>query len=174
MSTRRTAAARPSPVGAGLNTPVMDAALLGAALAYGLWLLVTRGRVGWPPHQLLTSLYTVAGCLALIGPIVLLRREPADGGLGELVWLTAGLLVWLYDAVALARGELRTLAPATPLAAMPLGLVVLAVTIGGWRTRGAGRSWTWTNVTGWVLGIFWIGMAVSSLWLAPPATLAAR
>jgi hypothetical protein len=174
MSARRTAPPRPATPG-GLSTPLVNAAMLALALGYGLWLLVARGRVGWPPHQLLASTYTVAGCLALVGPVVLLRREAADGGgLGELIWMTGGLLVWLYDAAALIRGELRSLAPATPLAAAPMGLTILAVALAGWRTRGAGRSWAWTNVTGWVLGVFWIGMAVAALVPAPATSVAAR
>lgn len=174
MSARRTATPRPAPAGGAVSTPLINAALLALAVSYGLWLLVTRGRVGWPPHQLLGSLYTVAGAFALIGPIVLLRREATDGALGELIWLTVGLLVWLYDIAAILRGEFTTLSPATPLAAVPLGLVVLAVAVAGWRTRGAGRSWSWTNVTGWLLGLFWIGMAIGSLWPATPSVVAAR
>jgi hypothetical protein len=174
MSPRRTATSPRSATPASLSTPLVNAALLAAALAYGLWLLVIRGRVGWPPHQLLSGAYTLAGCVALVGPIVLFRREATDGGLGELIWLTGGLLVWLYDAAALLRGDLRTLAPATPLTAIPMGLAILAVTLAGWRTRGAGRSWAWTNVTGWVLGVFWVGMALAGLVPASATTIVAR
>ena len=67
-------------------------------------LLVMRGRVTWPPHELLASIYTVAGCLALVGPLVLARGESGDGGLGELLWMTGGLLIWVFDGVAAAPG----------------------------------------------------------------------
>lgn len=163
-STRRAGGAARASAGS-LSTPLINASLLAAALAYGLWLLVNRGRIGWPPHQLLANLFTVAGCLALIGPVVLLRRDApaADAGLGDLLWLTGGLLVWLFDAAALAQGQWRTLAPATPVNAIPLGLTVLAVMVAGWRTRGPGRGWSWTNVTGWLLGLFWVGLGLGTL-----------
>jgi hypothetical protein len=127
---------------------------------YGLILLVSRGKVSWPPHQLLASIYTLAGSLALIGPIILARRESAEGGLGELLWMTGGLLVWVFDAVALINGQWRTVAWATPLSYQTMGLTILAVLLAGWRCGHAGRNWSWTNVTGWVLGLFWVAMAV--------------
>ena len=48
--------------------PLFNALLLAAAVGYGLLLLVNHGRLSWPPNQLLASLYTVAGCLAVVGP----------------------------------------------------------------------------------------------------------
>jgi hypothetical protein len=123
-------------------------------------ILVTRGRMSWPPHQLLASIFTVAGCLAMIGPIVMARGESADRGLGELLWMTGGLLVWVFDIVSLARGQWRTMAWATPLGAQTMGLTILAVLLAGWRCRLVGRNWSWTNVTGWILGLYWVGMAV--------------
>jgi hypothetical protein len=46
-----------------------------------------------------------------------------------------------------------------------MGLTILAVLIGGWRANGGvrGGSWSWTNITGWMLGMFWVGMAAASL-----------
>src|SRR5205814_152517 len=90
---------------AALAPPLVNALLFGAALGCGLWILVTRGRISWPPHELLASAYALAGCLALVGPILLFRRDAAEGGLGDLIWLTGGLLVWVFDLAALARGE---------------------------------------------------------------------
>ena len=53
---------------------------------------------------MLASLGTVAGCLALVGPIVLFRRGPgSEGGVGNLVWMTGGLLIWVHDLAALPR-----------------------------------------------------------------------
>src|SRR5207302_730924 len=80
--------------------PVFNAALVAAAVCYAMALLVNRGRMSWPPNQLLASLYTVAGCLAVVGPVILARGEAAEPGLGELVWMTGGLLVWVFDVVA--------------------------------------------------------------------------
>jgi hypothetical protein len=153
--------------------PVLNAVLVGAALCYGLAILVNRGRVSWPPDQLLASLFTVSGCLALVGPIVL-ARGPGEGGLGELLWMTGGLLVWVFDAVALFKGEWRTTAWVTPLGYQTMGLTILAVLLAGWRCRIAGRGWSWTNVTGWLLGLFWVGLALSTMWSARAVGLAAR
>jgi len=156
-------------------TPLVNALLLTAAVGYGLWLLVARGRVSWPPHDLLANAYTMAGCLALIGPVVLWRREGGEGGLGDLIWLTGGLLVWVFDLSALARGRSVSAASwATPLDVRTMGLMILAVVVAGWRSRGAGRSWTWTNVTGWLLALLWVGLAAASLIPARSIGLAAR
>jgi hypothetical protein len=141
-----------------------NALLIGAAVGYGLWTLVGRGRVSWPPHDLLTNAYTLAGCLALVGPIVLARREAAAGGLGELLWMTGGLLVWVFDLAAALRGNFQTVAWTTPLGYQAMGLTMLAVLLAGWRLRSGGRDWSWTNVTGWILGLFWVGMGLLSFW----------
>jgi hypothetical protein len=155
------------------SAPLMNAVLVGAALCYGLAILVSHGRVSWPPNQLLASLFTVSGCLAVVGPIVLARGEH-EGGLGELLWMTGGLLVWVFDAVALLRGDWRTMAWVTPLGYQTMGLTILAVLLAGWRCRITGRSWSWTNVTGWVLGLFWVGLALSTMWSSRAVGLALR
>jgi hypothetical protein len=156
------------------GSPLTNAFLVGAAISYGLALLVTHGRMSWPPHQLLTSIYTVAGCLAMIGPIVMARGESGERGLGELLWMTGGLLVWVFDVVALARGQWRTMTWATPLGAQTMGLTILAVLLAGWRCRLSGRNWSWTNVTGWLLGLYWVGMALATFLPGRAATSAAR
>ena len=48
-----------------------------------------------------------------------------------------------------------------------MGLTMLAVLVAGWKCGMADRNWSWTNVTGWVLSAFWVGMAFSSWFLAP-------
>jgi hypothetical protein len=161
-STRRVGGRGAVPAAAG---PLLNAALVAGALGYGIWLLVARGRLSWPPGPLLQGAYTVAGCLALVGPVVLWRRDEGEGGgMGELLWMTGGTLVWLYDAAAILRGQASGHAWATPVGMAPLGVFMLAVLIAGWRTRGAGaRAWSWTNVTGWILGGFWIGMGLAAL-----------
>ncbi len=153
-------ATKPSAVA---SSPLSTAVLLAAALSYGLWLLVSRGRVSWPPGELLANAYTVAGCLALVGPVVLARRDRSESGLGELLWMTGGLLVWVNDLAAVLRGEFRSLAWTTPLGYQPMGLALLAVLLAGWRLHGSGRSWSWTNVIGWILGVFWVGMGLATL-----------
>jgi hypothetical protein len=152
---------------------VTNAILLIAALGCGLTLLVQRGRLTWPPYALLSSLSTLTGCLALVGPLILARSGGKSGSLGELVWLTGGLMVWLFDLSAAFQGQARSLNWATPLGERTMGLAMLAVVLAGWRCGLAGRDWSWTNVTGWALGLFWIGLAAGSWFLAPSTGLAA-
>ena len=161
MATKR--AISKAPASSSPASPLVNALLLGAALCCGMGLLFARGRLSWPPTQLLASVYTVAGCLAMIGPILLHRRESAEVGLGELLWMVGGLVVWVFDLAAVARGDIRTLSWATPLGYQPMGLTMLAVLLAAWRCRVAGASWSWTNVAGWALGLFWVGMAAWTL-----------
>ncbi len=163
--------AKPPASGSG-STPLVTAALLASALGLGIATLVARGRLAWPPTQLLGSLFTVAGWLAIVGPILLLSRKgQGPGGLGELLWMAGGLIVWVFDLAAVVRGDWRSLAPATPLGQQAMGLTILAVLLAGWRWRAAARDWSWTNVTGWVLGLFWVGMGLATV--APAGSLLA-
>ena len=118
--------------------------------------------------SLLSSLATLAGCLALVGPIILFRSGEIQGSLGELAWLSAGILIWILDIAAVLQGQWRTTAWATPLSDRILGLMVLAVLVAGWKCGLAQRNWSWTNVAGWMLSAFWVGMAVCSWFLAAP------
>ncbi len=163
MATRRVPAKSTASAPASGSPPILNALLLGAALCGGFALLFSRGRLTWPPTQLLASVYTVAGCLALIGPVVLHRRDAPEVGLGELLWMAGGLVVWIFDLAAVARGDFRGTSWATPLGYQPMGLTILAVLLAAWRCRVAGSSWTWTNVTGWALGLFWVAMAATTL-----------
>ncbi len=149
--------------GTSASGPLVNTILLAAAVCYGLAILVNRGRMSWPPDQLLASLYTVAGCIAVVGPIVLFRGDSGEAGLGDLLWMTGGLLVWVFDAAAAVRGDWQSTAWVTPLGYQTMGMTILAVLLAGWRCRVSGRVWSWTNVTGWVLGLFWVGMAVVSM-----------
>lgn len=173
MATKRASTKASSPP-APASSPALNAAVLGSAVAYGLYLLVIRGRMSWPPTDLLANAYTVAGCLALVGPIILFRKDPGDGGVGEMLWMTGGVLVWIFNLAALLRREPRAASLATPVAARTMGLTMLAVLLAAWRLRGGSRSWAWTNVTGWVLGLFWVGLALASLWPDSPVRLALR
>jgi hypothetical protein len=168
MSSKRPSS--PSTRSASSSSPaVTNAVLIAAALLWGASLLVQRGRLTWPPYALLSSLATLAGCLALIGPIILFRSGEMEGSLGELGWLTAGLLVWIFDVVAVVQGQWKTIHWATPLSDRTLGLTILAVLLAGWKCGLAQRNWSWTNVAGWLLSAFWVGMAVCS-WLLVPST----
>lgn len=161
MSTSSKRAAKPA--APALPSPAANALLLAAAVGYATWLLVDRGRLSWPPSDLLHGAYTLAGCLALVGPLVLARRERREANLGELAWMTGGLLVWAHDLAAVLRGQFRAATWATPLGSQAMGLAVLAVMAAGWRLQGAGRSWSWTNVVGWALGLFWVGLGLAAL-----------
>ena len=144
---------------------IFNALMVLAALGGGLTVLVQRGRLAWPPYELMASLSTIAGCMALVGPIVLSRPDAAKGGLGELVWMTAGILVWVLDASSIVQGQWRTMSWTSPLGDRLMGLTILAVLVAGWRCGLAGRNWSWTNVTGWALGLLWIGLALGT-WVA--------
>jgi hypothetical protein len=172
MASKRVASK--APASSSSTPPLANALLLGVALCGGLGILFARGRLTWPPTELLASVFTVAGCLALIGPILLHRRDSAEVGLGELLWMSGGLVVWVFDLAAIARGDYRTLSWATPLGYQPMGLTILAVMLASWRCRIAGSNWSWTNVTGWALGLFWVAMAASTLIPARVLGLAKR
>jgi hypothetical protein len=172
MTAKRASAKTAAP--AAPTSPALNAVLLGAAAAYAFWLLVARGRVSWPPSDLIANTSTLAGCLALVGPLVLLRRVGPDSGVGDTLWMTGGLLIWVFNAAALLRGEGRLAAIPTPIASSMMGLVMVAVLIASWRIRGGNRSWAWTNVTGWALGVFWVGLAVATLLPGNPVRLAMR
>ncbi|MHC5537833.1 hypothetical protein ACYOEI_06345, partial [Singulisphaera rosea] len=61
------------------------------------------------------------------------------------------------------RGLWRSQAWVTPLGYETMGLTMLAVLVAGWRCRLGARHWSWTNVTGWILGVYWVAMAFSTL-----------
>jgi hypothetical protein len=165
MNAKRPSARSPS----GSGSAIANALLVGVALLWGAGLLFQRGRLTWPPVGLLAALTTLAGCLALVGPVILCRSGEVEGSLGELGWLTAGLLLWIFDAIAVLQGQWKTLQVAAPLSDRTLGLVILAVVLAGWRCGLAHRNWSWTNVVGWLLCAFWIGMAACSWLLAAPS-----
>ncbi len=158
------------------NPAIANALLVATALVCGGAILVQKGRLTWPPYQLLASLATLAGCLALVGPLILIRSGEIEGSLGELLWLTGGLIVWFFDIEAVMQGRWKTMLWATPLNDRTLGLAILAVLLAGWKCGLADRNWSWTNVTGWLLSAFWVGMAFCSWFLAPAwrASLTAR
>ena len=112
---------------------VTNAILLAVAFGWGLSLLFQRGRLTWPPMALLSSLSTLAGCLALVGPLILARSGGKEGSLGELAWMTGGLLIWLFDLAAAFQGASRGLNWTTPLGDRTMGLTMLAVLLAGWR-----------------------------------------
>jgi hypothetical protein len=142
------------------GSPAWNAALIAGAVLAALWFSVAAGRVSWPPREILAGIQTLAGCLAVVGPLVLLRRSKGESGLGELAWLTGGLLVWLIAGVGVLSGQWNWRSWATPLPPPTMAIVILAVLLAGWRVLGVGRTWVWTNLTGWMLAAFWITQGV--------------
>ena len=148
------------------NHAIGNALLVGAALLWGAGLLIQRGRLTWPPYPLLSGLSTLAGCLALVGPLILYRSGQIDGSLGELLWMAGGLMVWVFDVDGVLQGRWRTMHWATPLHERTMGLAILAMLLAGWKCGLADWNWSWTNVTGWLLSTFWVGMAFCSWFLS--------
>jgi len=169
MSTKRAASkarasAPPASAPSGSLSPVSTAVLIVSALAYGLWALVDQRALSWPPTELLAGLSTVAGCLALLGPILLWSRISGEpGGVGELVWFSTGVMLWFFNGLALVREGFRPEGWATSIGPDWLGPMALAVAIAGWRTGRAAGSWSWTNILGAALGLVWIAMALFEL-----------
>lgn len=151
------------------GSPATNAALIASALAYGLWALVDRGRVSWPPRELLAAGTTFAGCLAVVGPLVVGRRDNGQAGLGDVLWLAGGLLIWVFDLAAIARGRTgaRGFSWTSPIDATTMGLFLLAVGLATVRARITVKSWSWTNVIGILLSLFWIGSALAGYWPSP-------
>jgi hypothetical protein len=149
------------------NQAITNALIVAVALLWGTSLLIQKGRLTWPPYELLASFSTLAGCLALAGPLILARTGQTDGTLGHLMWLVGGLLLWIVNLEGVLQGEWRNLHWATPLPDRTLGLTTLAVLIAGWKCGLTHWNWSWTNVTGWILGTFWVAMACGSWLLAP-------
>lgn len=165
-----TSGKRASARSAAFPAALINALLVTVALGFGCWLLVSRGQIAWPPHRLLAGLSTVAGCVALVGPLILARSDAAEAGLGTMLWWFGGVLIWLQNFADLARGEFHFGRAPSPIASPLLGLAVLAAMIAGWRTQGPSQSNSWTNILGWILGLFWIGLGVGSFvpGLVPP------
>lgn len=164
MPPKRTNGGAPS---GSASHPVVTTLLVLGALGWALAMLVQRGMLAWPPVRLLSALATIAGCLALVGPVILARTGKSAGSLGELIWMTGGLLIWIFNLECIARGDFRSIDWATPLGPRAMGLIILAVLLAGLRSGLAGRDWSWTNVTGWALGLFWVGLAFATWALAP-------
>ena len=151
---------------------VANAILLAAALGWGLSLALSARKADLAALGALVKpvdpgRLSGAGRAADPGPF---RRR--EGSLGELVWLTGGLLLWLLDLVGALQGQARSLNWTTPLGERTMGLVILAVLLAGWKCGLAGRNWSWTNVTGWALGLFWVALAAGSWLLTPSSGLA--
>lgn len=142
--------------------PMWNAAIMGVAIVAAFWLLVASNRLSWPPRELLAGATTLAGCLALAGPLVELRRGEQERGVGDLAWLASGFLLWVFNLVAAFHGAPRGWNWTNPVGTRSMGLTMLAIVLAGrFHTRG-GAQWTWTNILGWSLAVFWIGVGLSA------------
>jgi hypothetical protein len=138
--------------------------LLAGSVGAAAWALVQRGGMEWPPRELISGAFTITGGLALAGPIALwLRGSGDDRGLGERIWMTCGLLAWLFNIAGAVQGDVRPNTLISPIPPITLGLFALAIALGGWKGRSDATNWSWTNVLGWMLGLFWIGLAAWTL-----------
>lgn len=165
MASRRSNSASPatSMTNAGAP-PLWNAVAVLGALGAAAYLLIERGAVSWPPDDLLRSASTLAACLTLIGPLILWNGgNGKPGSLGDLIWMTAGLALWAFLLAGLARGDARRLDWTSPVPPSMLGLFLLATAAAGRRTARLPLSWTWTDVLGTTLGLFWILIALAEL-----------
>ena len=113
-----------------------------------------------PPNQLFASLGTVAGCLAMIGPICSIAATHPTRDSAS--WVSDGGWPCRTDLRPrrLGPGELHSMYWATPLSYQPMGLTILAALISACCcTVRAGRD----ERDGLDLGLFWVAMAASTL-----------
>lgn len=144
-------------------SPLWNAAVVGAAVAFAAWsVFARRGGSAWAWRELLTTITTVAGCLAIAGPFVLFRRGGDEQGVGDLAWMTSGLLILIFDLAAVVQGAPRSHNWVNPIEIRSMGLIVLAVLLAGRHQRGAEPLWTWTNVLGWLQSATWLAAAAIS------------
>lgn len=150
---------------AGTATPpLVNALLLAGSLAYAIHLLVQAGAMRWPPTELFQAASTVAGCLALVGPLILWRSGiGAQPSLGDLVWLNCGLVVWVCNLISISRGEMPGKSWVAPIEPSLMGSLAIGCALASWKGAGARWVWSWTSVVGSLLGLFWMLGAVASL-----------
>lgn len=154
----------PRPRESGDLLPAWNAALVAAAVAVAGYVLVARGRLSWPPRELIATSSTLVGCLTLIGPLILwTRRGDQPGSLGDLVWMACGLSAWAFGLSLWARGDVARLDWIAPAEPRILGAVAIAASVAAWRIGRLRLEWSWTGVVGGCLALFWIatGMADS-------------
>lgn len=164
MPSKRSAS-KPGPSGpSGAPSPLLSAALVCLGVGHGLYLLVDRGAIGWPPSQLMGPASTLAGSVAMVGPIVLWKKVGgSDASVGDLVWMAGGLFLWLLDLSAIAEGRSGRMDWAVPAEPRVLGCFAVAVMVAGWTSGHARWAWTWSGITGSILGGIWVSRMVLEL-----------
>ncbi len=146
---------RPGP--SSESAPLWNAVLVVGAIALAGYVLVVRGALSWPPHELTGSIGIVAGCLTLIGPLVLWgRRGEAGASLGDHAWMTCGVAAWLFALARWSIGGAPSLDWTAPVAPWVIGGVAASTACSGWRIAGLRPAWTWTGVLGASLAVYWV------------------
>jgi hypothetical protein len=144
------------------SRPFVNLVIISISLGAFLRLAVARGWVDWPPTQIGPILTAFAGWVALTGPWILFRHEEQSGGMGvgDRVWITCGLALWIALGMNLAGGRMPSLQSITSaIGPKEMAVLAAATLAGGILARPSGSSWTWTNITGWLLAICWLTAA---------------
>ncbi|MCY2936089.1 MAG: hypothetical protein WCJ40_20140 [Planctomycetota bacterium] len=154
-----------------MSKPMANLVILGISILLFGRLGISRGWISWPPSHLSAILAAFAGWIALTGPFVLFRYEEQSGGmgLGDRVWITSGLFLWIRHGLELSAGRIPSFESlATAVASKEMAIIAMACLVGGMLTRPKQTHWTWTNLMGWALTLSWITSAAmpsgSSLW----------
>lgn len=142
-----------------LSKPVLNLMILTGAGILFVRVGIRQGWIDWPPTQLGKILATLAGWIALAGPLVLFRHEEQAGsmGVGDRVWITTGLLLWLKLSLQIGTGNLPSVEAVTTLIdSRDMALVSAACLIGGMMGKPKNSHWTWTNLVGWGMSVCWM------------------
>jgi hypothetical protein len=142
-----------------MSRPAINFLIITAALLLFLRVSVRQGWVNWPPSNLSAILSALAGWVAIVGPLVLFRHEEQTGamGLGDRVWITTGIVIWLRFLQGVATGRIPGFDSITSLVKpSDMAIITLACLIGGMISRPKRVYWTWTNLVGWGLGLCWL------------------
>jgi hypothetical protein len=145
-----------------MSKPMANLVILAISLFLFGRLGVSRGWISWPPSHLSAILAAFAGWIALTGPFVLFRYEEQSGGmgLGDRVWITCGLFLWMRHGLDLAVGRIPSFESlATAVSSRDMAILAMACLVGGILSRPKQTHWTWTNLMGWALTISWIASA---------------
>jgi len=156
-STNQSTAGKTSRPGGG--RPVANLAIMSLAIFFFGRLGITRGWIEWPPSNLGMMLAAFSGWVALAGPFVLFRYEENSGGmgLGDRVWMTSGMLIWLRFALELVSGRVPSWnGIATSVSPTELSVLAAASVLGGMLAKPKQTHWTWTNLMGWGIAMAWL------------------
>lgn len=142
-----------------MTKPVVNLLILSGAIILFVRVGIRQGWIDWPPTRLGAILAALAGWIALAGPLVLFRHEEQTGsmGVGDRVWVTTGLLLWLKIFLQVSSGNLPTVESfATVIDSRDMALLSMACLFGGLLGRPKNAHWTWTNLVGWGLSLCWV------------------